>query len=174
MHQELDTCFPNVFCTLCILLECFLNTSRIHMDVTFRWSMKIILNMHNTFLELPNAVPCASVRSRTADMLLEHTKCFMNMTRSLPEHPNSYSENKQNGIWASVIGPLQLMPRQVHSWWLHLRKCHHLSVNEAVAIVASCSLAAVYQCFNDLGFSYILAYGWVKAVGWGGVGWMTH
>ena len=23
------------------------------------------------------------------------------------------------------------MPRQVHSWWPCLRKCHHVSVNEA-------------------------------------------
>jgi hypothetical protein len=41
----------------------------------------------------------------TASMRLEHTKCFPNMIRSLPEHPNSYSENKRNGIQASVIGP---------------------------------------------------------------------
>jgi len=30
-----------------------------------------------------------------------------------------------------------------------------LSVNEAVIAAASCSLATIYQCFNDLGFSYI-------------------
>ncbi|KAG0712531.1 hypothetical protein GWK47_002084 [Chionoecetes opilio] len=89
-----------------MLLECFPNTSRIHMDATFGWSMKIILNMHNKFLELPNAVPYASVRSRTASMLLEHTECFPNMIRSLPEHPNSYSENKRNGIRPNVIGPV--------------------------------------------------------------------
>ena len=39
-------------------------------------------------------------------MFLEHTECFPNTIRSLPEHPNSYSENKRNGIRASVIGPL--------------------------------------------------------------------
>ena len=44
---------------------------------------------------------------------------------------------------------LQIVPRQDHSWWL----CHHLSEKEAA--VASCSLATTYQCFNDLGFSYI-------------------
>ena len=44
---------------------------------------------------------------------------------------------------------LQIVPRQVHSWWL----CHHLSEKEAA--VASCSLATTYQHFNDLGFSYI-------------------
>ena len=38
---------------------------------------------------------------------------------------------------------LQIMPRQVHSWWPCLRKCHNLSVNEAT-----------YQRFNDFGFSY--------------------
>ena len=43
---------------------------------------------------------------------------------------------------------LQIVPRQVHSWWL----CHHLSEKEAA--VASCSLATIYQRFNDLGFSY--------------------
>ena len=75
------------------------------MDATFGWSMTIILNMHNTFLEIPNAVPYASVRSRTVSMLPEHTECFQNMIRSLPDHPNSYSENKLNGIRASVIGP---------------------------------------------------------------------
>ncbi|KAG0710060.1 hypothetical protein GWK47_023570 [Chionoecetes opilio] len=105
MHQELDACFPGVFRTCNMLLECFPNTSRIHMDATFGWSMKIIFNMHNKFLELPNAVPYASVRSRTASMLLEHTECFPNMIRSLPEHPNSYSENKRNGIQPNVIGP---------------------------------------------------------------------
>ena len=57
---------------------------------------------------------------------------------------------------------LQLMPRQVHSWEPCLRKCHHLSVNVAVTVVASCTLAAIYQCFSDLGFSYIPACGWVK------------
>jgi len=31
------------------------------------------------------------------------------------------------------------------------RKCHNLSVNEAVGTVDSCSLATIYQCFNDLG-----------------------
>ena len=82
MHQELDTCFPSIFRTCRMLPECFPNTSRIHMDATFRWSMKIILNMHNTFFELPNAVPYASVRSRTAHMLLEHTECFPNMIRT--------------------------------------------------------------------------------------------
>ena len=30
-----------------------------------------------------------------------------------------------------------------------------LSVNGAVTAAASCSLATSYQCFNDLGFSYI-------------------
>ena len=90
-----------------MLLECFPNTSRMHMDATFGWSMKIILNMHNKFLELPNAVPYASVRSRTASAILDHTDCFPNMIRSLPEHPNSYSENKRNGIRASVIEPLR-------------------------------------------------------------------
>ena len=54
------------------------------MDATFRWSIKIILNMTTHFLELPNAVPYASVRSRTAIRLLEHTECFPNMIRSLP------------------------------------------------------------------------------------------
>ena len=44
---------------------------------------------------------------------------------------------------------LQIVPRQVHSWWL----CHHFLVKEAA--VASCSLATIYQSFNDLGFSYI-------------------
>ena len=35
------------------------------------------------------------------------------------------------------------------------------SVNEAA--VASCSLATIYQCFNDLGFSYIPpACGWIR------------
>ena len=106
MHQELDECFPNVFRTCRMLLERFPNTSRIHMDATLGWSMTIILNTHNQFLELPNAFPYASVRSRTASMLLEHTECFPNMIRSLPEHPNSYSENNRNDIRASVIGPL--------------------------------------------------------------------
>ena len=105
MHQELDACFPNVFRTCRMLLECFPNTSRIHTDVTFGWSMGIILNMHNTFLELPNAVPYTSVGSRTASMLLEHTECFPNIIRSLPEHPNSYSESNRNGIRPTVIGP---------------------------------------------------------------------
>ena len=59
------------------------------------------------------------------------------------------------------------------------QKSHHLSVSEAATTVASCSLAPIYQCFNDLGFSYIP---WVKVivtvnvttkaclttVGWGG------
>ena len=45
---------------------------------------------------------------------------------------------------------LQIVPRQVHSWWL----CHHLSEKEAA--VASCSLATIYQRFNDLGFSYYI------------------
>jgi len=39
---------------------------------------------------------------------------------------------------------LQIMPKQVHSWWPCLRKCLHLSVNKAA--VASCSLATIYQC----------------------------
>ena len=43
---------------------------------------------------------------------------------------------------------LQIVPRHVHSWW------HHLSEKEAA--VASCSLATIYQCFNDLGFSYYI------------------
>ena len=47
---------------------------------------------------------------------------------------------------------VNLTNRQVPSWWQCLRKCHHLSVNEAVE--DSCSLAIIYQCFNDLGFSY--------------------
>ena len=46
---------------------------------------------------------------------------------------------------------LQIVPRQVHSWWL----CHHLSEKEEAA-VASCSLATIYQRFNDLGFSYYI------------------
>ena len=45
---------------------------------------------------------------------------------------------------------LQIVPRQVHSWWL----CYHLSEKEAA--VASCSLATIYQQFNDLGFSYYI------------------
>ena len=105
MHQDRDACFPDVFRTCRMLLECFPNISRIHMDATFGWSMTIILNMHNTFLDLPNAIPYSFVRSRTASMLLEHNECFPNMIRSLPEHPNSYSENKRNGIRASVTGP---------------------------------------------------------------------
>ena len=104
MHQELDACFPNVFRTYRMLLQCFPNISRIHMDATFGWLMTIILNMHSNFLELPNAVPYASVRSRTASVLIEHTECFPNMIRLLPEHINAYSENKRNGIRASVIG----------------------------------------------------------------------
>ena len=48
---------------------------------------------------------------------------------------------------------LQIMPRQVHSWWPCLKKCRHLSINEAA--VDSRSLAIIDQCFNDLGFSYI-------------------
>ena len=43
---------------------------------------------------------------------------------------------------------LQTVSRQVHSWWL----CHRLSEKEAA--VASCSLTTIYECFNDLGFSY--------------------
>ena len=35
-------------------------------------------------------------------------------------------------------------------------------MKSSVTTVANCSLAAVYQCFNDLGFSYNPAYGWVK------------
>ena len=42
---------------------------------------------------------------------------------------------------------LQIVPRQVHSWWL----CHHLSEKEAA--VSSCSLATIYQCFSDQGFT---------------------
>jgi hypothetical protein len=57
MPQELDVCFPNVYRTRRMFLECFPNTSRIHMQATFGRSMKIILNMRNKFLELPNAVP---------------------------------------------------------------------------------------------------------------------
>ena len=75
---------------------------------------------------------------------------------------------------------LQLMP----SWWLCLRKCHHLSVNETITTVPS-SLAAIYQCFNGVGFSYIPDCGWVKARVtscdykhlidyYCRVGWMTH
>ena len=55
------------------------------------------------------ATECRSVCIRMepkSHMLLEHTECFPNMIRSLPEHPNSSSENKRNGIRASVIGPL--------------------------------------------------------------------
>ena len=66
-----------------------------------KMSMKIILNMHNKFVGLPNDRPFASVRSRTA---IEHTECFPNMIRSLPEHSNSYSESKRNGIRPNVIG----------------------------------------------------------------------
>ena len=114
--QHLQIFIPNAPRTRCMLPERFPympyaprilpNTSRIHMDATFGWSMIIILNMHNKLLELPNAVPYASVRSRTASMLLDHTDCFPNMIRSLPKHPNSYSENKRNGFRASVIGPI--------------------------------------------------------------------
>ena len=93
---------PRTRRTCRMLLECFPNTSIIHMYATIGWSMKIILNMHNTFLELPNAVPYASVRSRTASMLPEHTECFPNM---IHEQPTSYSEHKRNDIRASVIGP---------------------------------------------------------------------
>ena len=42
--------------------------------------------------------------------------------------------------------------RQVNTQ--HLIECHHLSVNEAVTAAASCSLAKMYQCFNDSGLSY--------------------
>ena len=36
------------------------------------------------------------------------------------------------------------------------------SFPEAVTAVASCLLATIYQCFNDLGFSYSPACGWAK------------
>ena len=101
MHQELDACFPNVFRTC----RMFLEYSRIHMNDTFRWSIKIILKMHKKLLELLKVVPYASVRNRTTSVLLEHTESFPNMISSLPENPNSYSENKRNGIRTSVIGP---------------------------------------------------------------------
>ena len=54
--------FLNFFYTCHMLLECLPNTSLIHMDVTFGWSMIIILNMHNKFLEQLNAVPYAPVQ----------------------------------------------------------------------------------------------------------------
>jgi hypothetical protein len=85
-HRMLSVCFPNVFRTSRMFLECFPNTSRIHLQDTFVRSIKIILNMRNTFFELPNAVPYASVRNRTANMLLEYTECFPNTVRSLAEH----------------------------------------------------------------------------------------
>ena len=50
---------------------------------------------------------------------------------------------------------LQIVPRQVHSRWL----CHHLSEKEAA--VASCSLATIYQPFNDLGYSYYITSLWM-------------
>jgi hypothetical protein len=62
----------------------------------------------NTFLEIPNAVPYASVRNRTASMLLEFKECFLNTVRSLPEHQHSYLEYIWNGMRPSVNGPLQV------------------------------------------------------------------
>jgi hypothetical protein len=89
MHQELDICFPNVFRTRRMFLECFPNTHTGHI----RKVDENYFEHANTFLELPNAVPYASIRNRTASMLLEYTECFPNTVRSLPEHQNSYSES---------------------------------------------------------------------------------
>jgi hypothetical protein len=92
MHEELDACFPNIYRTCRMLL-------RILPEYT--WMPQL-----EKLLELPNAVLYASIQSRTVSMLLEHTKCFPNIIRSLPKHPNSYSENKRNDIRSSVLGPL--------------------------------------------------------------------
>ena len=96
--------FPYMPCAPRMLPEYFPNTHGRHI----RMVDENYFEHAQQCLELPNAVPYASVRSRTASMLLEHTECFPNMIRSLPEHPNSSSENKRNGIWTSVIGPLCL------------------------------------------------------------------
>ena len=92
----------NIFCTCHMLLDCFPNTHGRHIWMVY----ENYFEHAQQFLELPNAVPYASVRSQTASMLLEHTEYFPNMIRSLPEHPNSSSESKRNDIRASVIAPL--------------------------------------------------------------------
>ena len=85
-----------------MLPEYFPNTHRRHIRM-----------VDNNYFELAQHIfgstECRFVCIRMepkASMLPEHTGCFPNMIRSLPEHPNSYSEKKWNGIRASVIGPL--------------------------------------------------------------------
>jgi hypothetical protein len=100
MHEELDVCFPNVFRTRRMFLECNPNTSRIHLQATFGRSINIILSMRNTFLELPNAVLYASVRNRTASMLRPR------IHRILPEYgpfvPRTYFIFGKHSEWHSA------------------------------------------------------------------------
>ena len=59
MHQELDACFPNVFRTCHMLIECFTNISRIHIDAIFGWS--IIINYFERARHIFVATECLSV-----------------------------------------------------------------------------------------------------------------
>jgi hypothetical protein len=75
MHEELDVCFPNVFRTHRMFIECFPNTSRIQLQATFRRSMKITQHIFG-------ATECRSVCIRTEP----NSQYAPRIHRMLPEY----------------------------------------------------------------------------------------